>query len=403
MPFYDCIVSNSSGKTQHVKYSAFDENEVIKHFRESGEFLLEIKQTTTPVSNLKLARKKRERLILDFTGMMELLLDSGLSLKDSLEMISAIQGKDTIGSLAQFMLESIKKGKTFASVINSMTSVFPPVYRGLVTIGDRIGSIEKIFSRLRVYLENKNTLYEKLINALVYPLMILITTLFGGTALLIFVIPRIQSLFSSFGGEAASAIEHNLNSLQTGLTVVSLLFFIILISSAVYRMLSKKYYTLRLSLDRFLLSVPGIGYFLKAWQTLNFSYSMETLLQSSIPLENALQESVAVVTNTYYTHSIIEVKNAIIKGDALSQAFQRYNAFPQYMIQWLVIGEKTGKSDKVFLQIRNYFQKEIEKFSERYMALIEPALIAIVGIFLLLIIISIVLPFLTMYTSFLTI
>jgi type II secretory pathway component PulF len=267
----------------------------------------------------------------------------------------------------------------------------------MISVGDRIGSVEKIFPRLKMYLENRKTITDKLTSALAYPVMVLFVTVFGGAALIAFVLPRLEAIFSGFGGTAAETIKANINSLQIGMIYTIAIFLFLIITFIVLSKIAGNNREIAYQLHKTLLHTPVIGGFLSTWQTLNFAFAMETLVSGGVSVELAISESLAVISNEAYARALVDVKNEIIKGISLSEAFNKHTEFPEYMMRWLIIGEKTGKTERIFAQIRTYFQKEVEQLSSKYMTLIEPVLITVVGLFLLMLILKIIVPFFSMY------
>ena len=146
--------------------------------------------------------------MLEFTQIMEQLINSGLSIKDALEISSLINKKND--NLETKIYKQIQKGISFAEAVNQMTNVFSPVYRGIISVGDRIGSVEKIFPRLRLYLETQKKIKDKLMGALIYPIIVLVTTLLVFTAMIFFVFPKLKTMFWSLEEKLLNYLKQKL-------------------------------------------------------------------------------------------------------------------------------------------------------------------------------------------------
>jgi type II secretory pathway component PulF len=140
-----------------------------------------------------------------------------------------------------------------------------------------------------------------------------------------------------------------------------------------------------------------LGAFLSTRESLNFSFAMEILSSGGIPIESALEEAAQVVSTRAYRHSLFIVRERVINGGNLSAAFAQDKIFPPYMSRWIVIGERSGRTETVFSQIRSYFQEEIEQQTAKFLLLIEPALITVIGGVLMGLIIGIILPLFSIY------
>lgn len=333
---------------------------------------------------------------------MDQLISSGLSIKDSLDVTTMISTKKNgSGNLAKSILEQINKGTSFADSINNMPEVFPPIYRGIIQVGDKVGSVEKIFPRLRIYLENQKKMKDTFSGAMIYPLLILFTTIIGSIALGIFVLPKLEYMFTEFGGEAAELLKKNISSFKNSFLIVLILIFIFIFVLLLLKKISKGNKSFKLIVDRIVLRLPLIGKFYTYWETLNFAFAMETLTAGGVTIEMAIKQAESVISNESYKRALDDVTSDIIKGASLSKSFSSHSEFPNYMSKWLVVGERSGKTEQIFSQIRNYFQDETNKMLKRFMTLIEPTLIILIGLFLIIIVSSIIVPLFSLYGSIL--
>ncbi len=331
---------------------------------------------------------------------MEQLINSGLSIKDALEISSLINKKNN--TLEATLFEQIQKGVSFADAVQKLDNIFPPVYRGIISVGDKIGSVEKIFPRLRLYLETQKKIKDKLSGAMVYPAIVFITALFVFTAIIFFVFPKLKTMFMEFGGEAAILLERNIKRMETGFLIFFAMIVLLIIISFIIKLSANRNSSIRLKKDKLILRLPLIGKFLTYLETLHFSFAMETLLSGGITIEDAILESSAVISNSAYKNALLKVRNDIIRGESLSTAVSKYEKiFPDYMTKWMMVGEKSGKPDQIFSQLRNYFQNEIDLYATKFMTLIEPVLIILIGLFLIALIFNIIIPVFSLYGSIL--
>lgn len=342
-----------------------------------------------------------KRAVLEFTEMMELLIESGLSLKDGLEVLTKVALKAEAGQLGRRLSEYIGKGASFAQAVGSMDDTFPSIYRGMIRVGDRVGSVERIFPRLGAYLRDQKKLRDKIYGALAYPALVLAVAVLGSIGLGFFVIPKMEGIFAGFGGDAAGRISANMEGIKTGLFCFSILMGFIIIGVVLLQGPLRSNKKVRTLLDYRLLQIPALGGFLRSWESLNFSFAMEVLTGGGISLETALVEAAAVVSNHAYRSSLLRVRQRILSGGSLSRSFSEDPLFPPYMSQWISIGERSGKTEKVFSQLRVYFQDEIERRTSTFLLLIEPALIVLIGVFILGLVIGIILPLFSMYGTLL--
>lgn len=356
---------------------------------------LEIKEIKK--KNNHQSSRKNSKIVLEFTQIMNQLISSGLTIKDSLEILSVMDEKNGSSKLSLTIFERIQKGNSFAKSVNELDNYFSAVYRGIINVGDRVGSVEKIFPKLKTYLENQKKISDKFLSALLYPVLVLITALVAFITMIFFVFPKLEGMFSDFGGSVAEQMQQNINKMETGVVVFLIIVFCVFLLCNILVLFSKNNQSIKYQIDSLILKFPILGKIIVYREILNFSFAMETLTASGISIETALMESTSVLTNSVFKSSIQDVHNRIIKGESLSSSFSRHKHFPTYFVKWMLVGEKSGKTDQIFSEVKNYFQSEMDVIISKFMSLIEPALIVVVGLFLIIFIITIVLPVFSLY------
>ena len=158
---------------------------------------------------------------------------------------------------------------------------------------------------------------------------------------------------------------------------------------------------LAIRIDAFFLRVPLVSSFLIQRELLNFAFAMETLTASGVSIEEALSEGADSVGNNALKSEIVEIREKVIKGDHLSTAFSASTLFPSRVARWVAIGERIGHVEKVFGQLRAYYQQEVEKWINRLMTLIEPAFIVVLGILIILFVVFFIVPIFSLYGNIL--
>ncbi|MDR0597517.1 MAG: type II secretion system F family protein [Treponema sp.] len=342
-------------------------------------------------------KKNYEKEVLEFTEMMELLLESGLSIRDALEAL-ALMDRDSSAasrgkiSLGKTLLGHIHRGATFAQGMDMMEE-FPPMYREMVRVGNSVGSVEKIFPRLGAYLRDRKKLRDKISGALVYPALVLAVAFLGTAGLMFFVMPRMELIFAGFGADAGDNIRRNVRSLELALGIPAILGALLACSAGVLRNNSV--------IDRLALTAPLAGEFILSWESFNFVFAMEVLTGGGIPVEDAILEAAALVSNGAYRRSLLQAREDLLNGASLARAFFENPFCPPCMGQWAAIGEGSGKTERVFAQLRSYFQGELERRISQFILLIEPALIAVIGMVILALVAGILLPLFSVYGTIL--
>jgi len=389
---YRCLVTDSSGQIRKIVRQAGSEDAAAASFLSEGLTPLEITliQTSGRNSEKSIGRKK----LLEFTSTFSILLESGLSVKDSIRMLLKITNDKKLLSLAGYIEERLNKGESFSKIIGEMKSTFPPLYRGLVAIGDRVGTLKTVIPSVRDYLVREKKIRDKLINASIYPLMVLGIALSGSGFIAIFILPKLTELFDGM----ASAVETDLLGRNVSLfTSASLIIFLLILSILLILILGQKNQKIREFTDKFLLSIPGIRSIIQTIEIFNFTFSIEVLTGNGITLSEAIPEAASVCRNTVIKSAFLKINEKISTGSSLAEAFSGQKVIPEKVSGWVGLGEATGNINTIFTQLRLYYEAEIENLSSRFMGIVEPLLILIVGIIIIVLITAFIVPLFSLF------
>jgi type II secretory pathway component PulF len=396
MPYFRCSIITPAGKKTTMIKEAASEQELTASFNHVDHILIKYIQITD--SALVHAKKNYNReIVLEFTQIMTSLLKSGLNIQDATALCCSIAANPKTAWLSKSLLRALQNGLPLHEALKMHSPSFSTLYQSLVRLGEQTGSVAIVFQRMSVYLRNEKKIRGKIGNVMWYPLMVLIIAIGGSIGIITFILPRMAEIFEAFrvGTDQNDIIEitRMYRSIWTTFSIF-LLIPAIIVFSAIFRKYSARFAYLT---DYMFLRLPFIGVFFKAIQTMDFSFVMEMLTGSGINIHTALKETATVVTNRAYSKAILEVHSIILKGERLSSAFALYKEFPPYVATWIAVGERTGAVEPVFTQIREYFQSDVERLTDRLMNLLEPCIILVVGIIILIMIMQFILPLFTLY------
>ena len=400
MALYKCKVIDKDGKSSEFVKEAASENLLIFELNQKNIFPLSVKEVKEEGGGTGTAKSFSFKAVLDFTQTISMLLNAGLSLKDALQIIKTIFTKGPIKRLSDSLDEQIKKGDSFHQALSRFKGSFPPLYIGLVKIGQKVGSLDNIFKKLGSYLEQNKRLKDKLGNALSYPVMILGFAVLGIIGMVFFILPRIKQIFNAMN--AAVSGEINKSFAMANLFFIVTIVLIALIGAIVifFRVVKKSNSPLTETLDRFILRIPFAGKVIFTQEALNFLFALETLTGSGFAVEDALAEAALVFKNKALEKSTGLIREKIIKGEHLSTAFLSEPIFDERIGRWASIGERSGNIEVVFSQLRTYYQDDLDRWTTRLMNLIEPLLQVGVGILVLVMVLVFFVPIYSIYQSF---
>jgi type II secretory pathway component PulF len=400
MPYYHCSVITSAGKKTTLIKEASDEQELTASFNSAEHILIKYNQIAESAI-LKTKKNYNRDIVLEFTEIMTSLLNSGLTIQDAISLCGSVSANQKTEWLCKSLLKALQNGLPLHEALKMHTPSFSPLYQALVKLGEQTGSVAAVFQRLGMYLRNEKKIRGKIANVIWYPIFVLCIAIGGSIGIIIFILPRMAEIFDAFRAGTNQDAFMELASLYNSVWV-SLIFFI-LITAAVAGAVFLRKYSPRFAylLDYLLLNMPLLGGFIKAVQTMDFSFAMEILTGSGINVHTALRETASVIRNRAYAKALVEVHSILLKGERLSEAFALFKEFPPYISTWIAVGERTGAVEPVFTQIRQYFQTDVERMTERLMSMLEPCLILAVGIIVFIMILQFILPIFSLYGRFL--
>jgi len=396
MPYFRCTIITTAGKKTTLLKEAADEMELASSFNNTDHILVRY----NPVSEIKNAYSKKNynrNIILEFTEIMTSLLKSGLTVQDSVSLCASIASDPKTIWLCKSIHRSLESGLPFHKALEMHSPSFSSLYQSLVKLGEKTGSVEIVFQRMSVYLRNEKKIRGKIGNVIWYPAFVLAASLFGCAAIIAFIMPGMAEVFTAFRAGTDEDIMLELARVYNSVWIMTFIFILILLcvfgSFILYKTSSRFAYLF----DKLLLKMPLFGGYVKAIQTMDFSFAMEMLTGSGINVHTALSETALIIRNRAFAKAAAEVHSMLLKGEALSKAFASFNEFPPYISTWVAVGEKTGAAGSVFSQIRGYFQEDVERMSEKLMNLLEPCLILTVGLVVLFMIMQFLLPLFSLY------
>ncbi len=392
MPTFKCTITDSNGNVFRKRMTSSNQIQLISDLKRDGMIPVEIIQ-----ENEKNGIKYSHQIISDFTSSICLMMESGLTLKDSLFMSRKTLSKGKTTRFVSSVSMNLDKGASFHSALSESCSNLPPLYLGLIKIGERIGSLKEVMGQLKHYMQEQKRFRDMLFSSLIYPVFVLLIVIIATILAAIFVVPGIQEILQQLGS-SSSELDSMIIKIEQfrfmTLTMIPVL-MVICFSTIILRRISEPFSVV---LDKMIIHIPLIKTYIKDQAVYNVMYSLELLTSSGIPVNEALDETVNVVKNKEIKSALLDTKKAILKGEKLSIAFQS-SIFPLRVSQWISYGESSGNVEQIFGQLKEYYQGIIEKRLKLFMTMIEPVMIIIIGIIILLFVINIVLPIITLYGS----
>jgi general secretion pathway protein F len=333
--------------------------------------------------------------VMMFTLDLHALLQAGLPVDKALSLLINVAEKDKFKEIIAAILKSVQGGNSLSEALAMYPKIFPVLYSNMVKAGETGGVLPVVLERLGTFLENSQDLKDYIKSAMVYPLFLVFVGGISIVIMLAFVVPKFAIIFSDMG-QAMPFSTQLLLSISHGLRDYWWM-IIAVIGAIVY--VSKKYVQTpagRLKTDRMKVNSPVIGTLVKSVEAARFTRTLGTLINSGVPILQALRLVREIITNQLIAGELETVYNRVKEGDNLSGPLLQADVFPPLAVQMISVGEQTGKLDEMLLRVAENYEKTVRNMIKRFVSLLEPVMILGMGLMVGFIVISMLLAVFSM-------
>lgn len=395
MPTFFYKATDTSGKIIDGTIDARDESVVVDRLHEQGYYPIQIGLPSATREDLTSDWRIKSLLgriggndVLNFTQQLAILLEAAVPLDVSLNTLVELSRKGKFQNLIRKILEDVHAGVTFSESLAKHPYVFSKMYVRMVRSGEASGNLSTVLSYLAEFLERSQKLREEIISAMIYPILITLVSLGAIGILITMVIPRFAAIFENMGQQMPVTLSI-LILLSEGIKSywwagLGTLVAIVLL----YRHFIKDP-EIRLTLDSWKLKIPVIKNFVQGKEVARFSRTLGTLIAGGIPLLQALQIVREVVENTYIASQVRSISERITEGQNISRPLAESQVFPPMAVRMLAVGEEVGKLVEMLFKIADIYDEEVRRTLNRFIRLIEPMIIVIMGLIVGLLVYSI--------------
>ena len=325
------------------------------------------------------------------TRQFATLIRSGLPVEEALQTLSRQTEKPRLRSLFMAVRSRVMEGHSLATAFEDFPHVFPDLYRATVAAGEQSGYLDAVLERLADYTETRQTLHQKTMLALIYPLMVMGVSLLVVIFLMVYVVPQIVQVFEGIGQKlpllTRSLIATSDFIRGNGIVLLVGVAATVAVVRTVFRRSGPK-----LQLHRLLLRLPMIGRLVRGLNTARFARTLSILTGSGVPVLEALRISATVVGNLPMRAAVEEGARRVREGTALHTALEHSGYFPPMTVHLIASGESSGKLDEMLERAAASQEREMEVLITTITELFGPLLILVMGGIVLVIVLAILLP-----------
>lgn len=385
MPVFLFRATTMDGAIAEGSLEAADEKSAVEILRDRGVIPLNVEVPRESVF-LKFTSRSYDSDLLIFTTELSALLNAGLPLDRSLQILSDITESRQMKKVVEAVLKGIRGGASFSDALGKNRQAFPKIYVNMVRAGETGGILPAVLERLAEFLESRRDLRAQVVSAMIYPCVLLATGGLSIVILLTFVLPRFSAVFAEVGGalplstQVLLAVSGFLKF--WGWTVVPL---VALAWASLRRLNSHE--SGRLKLDS--LKLKFMGDVVRKLETARFCRTLGTLIGNGVPLLQALGNSRDVIGNQVVAAAVGKVMEGARQGKGISQPLVATGVFPPLAVSMIKVGEETGQLETMLIRIAVTYEKALKEAVRRFIGVLEPALILAMGMVIGFIVISV--------------
>jgi len=396
MPIFHYRAYDSLGKEVRGQIEASGAKDAASRLKQDGLYprqisLKEKKGEFFTWLRSRLPRGSSSMELAAASRQLSTLLSSGASLHESLDIVVRESELTSFRDSFINVKERLAGGSSFAAALDAQGGLFPQMYCRMVEAGEETGSLDSVMNRLADYLDARERVFEKVKTALLYPVLMTCVGVAVLSFLVIFVIPKITTIFED--SETALPL---ITVILLGVTSLLRRFWplvavIVIASPWAYSRLRKKP-RVKAFTDRTVLRVPIIGKIIKRFYLSTMLRTLGSLLHSGVPLLSALDMTSKVLNHSLFNEVFSAAVRDVTEGGDLSKSLSSSELIPGMIVHMTAIGERSGNLPQMLLRAADSYEREFNTSVERGLALMEPLLILLMGAAVGFIVLAILLP-----------
>jgi type IV pilus assembly protein PilC len=399
--------TNKEGKATFGVVEAESQALAVQDIRSIGLFPTNLREATRTDEKKALKAKYNDgagefyfgglkwKQIVVMTRQLATLIDAGLPLLRSLNILVAQQPPSKLRDVLREITSDVQSGGTFSESLTKHPKGFDRLYVNMVRAGEVGGMLETVLNRLAEFMEKRMALQRKVKSAMVYPIFVILAATGIVTFLLVRVVPVFAEIFAEFGAGLPAPTQFLVDVsdfVEMRWWLILLIFNSILVTN---KLLRKIPLVLRVT-DIVSLKIPLVGDLVTKVGVARFARTLGTLLTSGVPILQSLKITRDTISNSVIQDAVDHVHDRIKEGDTIAAPLDETKVFPPMVVNMIDVGEETGSLDTMLTKVADIYDNEVEMAVEALLSMMEPAIILVLGAIIGFIVVALYLPIFTL-------
>ena len=423
MPRYNYVALDSRGQESTGLVEAPSPNEAIGRLRQAGYFPTNVseegkggrdghrKRATPAIPRVAKSRRRinivlfqrksvKTRTLMIFTRQLATLIDAGLPLLRSLNVLAKQERDGVLKNTINTLADSVQGGSTFSEGLEQHPVIFNKLYVNMVKAGELGGVLELVLGRLAEFQEKAQKIKNKVVAAMVYPIIVLVLAMGIMAFLLVFIVPKFQNIFHEMLGDkplppiTQFVIDFSNFVKNHGFILIGIIVFVIAAYKFVARTSAGRHV-----IDRIKLRMPLFGNLIRKSTVSRFSRTLGTLVTSGVPILQALNITRETAGNSVIADAITKVHDSVKEGESIVQPLEASAAFPPMVISMIDVGEETGQLPEMLLKIAEVYDDEVDNAVAGLTSMLEPIMIVVLALVVGTIVIALFTPLISIISG----
>jgi len=405
MPVFQYKAVTPAGEVLEGAMDGTDRRAIVERLRDMGYTPLRAVEAGAVEASAAVARRRSSPLFhrgvsQDEVGVVtreiSTLLNAGLPLDRSLEILVGLAESERVAEMLRAVRNEVRGGAALSKALEAQGGVFSRFYVNMVRAGEAGGALGDVLARLAEFTERSKELKESVKSALIYPAILFFVAVFSVVILLAVVVPQFEPIFAQSGKALPFVTEVVLGA---GAVMRAWWWALVLGAVAVVYLVAKRLETpeAKLRWDRWLLGLPVAGDLAAKVETARLARTLGTLLRNGVALVNALGIARETMGNTWMAAGLAEVGRELKTGRGFGKPMMQTNRFPPFAVHMIMVGEETGRLDRMLLDVADVYDREVARAVKRSLALLEPVMIVGLAFVVGAVILSILAAMLSIY------
>jgi type IV pilus assembly protein PilC len=385
MPIYNYTAKNIKGEKKEGELEAKDEHSLAKVLREEGYILTSIKkEQKKKIGDISLSRLNPfakvsliEKVL--FARHLGVMVKAGISLPKALDILVLQIKNEKFSKVISEVGRKVNQGVSLSDSLSEYPEVFNKLFVNMIKVGEVSGNLEEVLFLLADQLKKDHQLISKVKGAMVYPTVIILAMIGIGMMMMVFVIPKLVSVFDAFETELPFTTKTLIWVSSFFSENIFLVVGLIAILAIVFKIISKQSSGSKF-FHSLILCLPAVGVLVMKINVARFARTLGSLLAGGVTIVQSLNIISETLTNVHYSQSLKNASKQISKGVELNKALSEYEKlYPVLVSQMIAVGEETGTLSDILIQLAEFYESEVDATLNNLSAIIEPVLMLIIG------------------------